>query len=53
MIRCIDWNGLQAVEFAKGDVLGKVHSLPISEIDFEVEISSRRECMSRWRMNHL
>ena len=35
----------------KCEVLGKVHSLPISEIDFEVEINSRRECISRWRMN--
>ena len=37
----------------KCDVLGNVHSLPISEMDFEVEISSRRECINRWRMYHL
>ena len=37
----------------KCDVLGKVHSTPISEMDFEVEMSSSRECISRWRMYHL
>lgn len=37
----------------KCDVLGKAHSLPISETDFDVEISSSRECISRWRMYHL
>ena len=37
----------------KCDVLGNVHSTPISEMDFEVDMSSRRDCISRWRMNHL
>lgn len=36
----------------KCDVLGNAHSLPICEMDFEVEISNMRACMSRWRMNH-
>ena len=31
----------------KWDVFGKLQSFPISEIDLFVEISSRRECISR------
>ena len=39
--------------FIKCEVLGNVHSLPISEIDFDVEINNRRDCISRWWINHL
>ena len=47
--------GLRDNLFADDDtaVHLKLHARPISEIDLLVEISSRRECISRWRMNHL
>ena len=35
----------------KCDVLGNVHSMPISDIDFDVEINSSLDCISRCLMN--